>query len=290
MDASLSPRIEAAQAARGEFAFVNADFERVRRMIHARAGISLHAGKRAMVYGRLSRRLRDRGHPTFASYLQWLESARGAEAEAEWQEFVNCLTTNLTSFFREAHHFDVLADELRQRAGRGLRIWCAAASTGEEPYSIAMTVAETLRPDADVTVLATDIDTRVLAHAARGVYTDDVRGVDPQRLRRHFLRGLGLNRGFVRARPELQRLVAFRPFNLVSDRWVHDAPFDVVFCRNVMIYFDAATQRAVLERLHGVMRPGGLLFAGHSENFTRSADLFRLRGKTVYERVSEDAR
>ena len=290
MEALLARSAAAAPPPHGEFAFANADFERIRRLIHARAGISLHGGKRAMVYSRLSRRLRDRGHASFASYLQWLESARGADAEAEWQEFVNCLTTNLTSFFREAHHFDVLAEELRRRAGRPLRIWCSAASTGEEPYSIAMTVVETLGPKADVHILATDIDTRVLAHAARGVYPEEVRGLDRERLRRHCLRGTGLNRGFVRMGADVQRLVSFRPFNLVDERWTHDAPFDLVFCRNVMIYFDAPTQRAVLERLHGAMRPGGLLFAGHSENFTRSADLFGLRGKTVYERLAEGTR
>ena len=268
-----------------EFSFAAADFERVRRLIHRKAGISLHAGKQAMVYSRLSRRLRELGHTSFGAYLQWLEQAQGAAAEREWQEFVNCLTTNLTSFFREEHHFPVLASELAQRNGRGLRIWCNAASTGEEPYSIAMTVAETLGDNANVSILCSDIDTRVLTVAERGVYAADARGLSPERLRRHFMRGEGANHGFIRVKPELQRLVEFRTFNLMDARWSIGEPFDIVFCRNVMIYFDAPTQRGVLERMHGAIAARGLLFAGHSENFTESKALFRLRSKTVYERV-----
>ncbi len=268
-----------------EFAFAPADFERVRQLIHQRAGISLHAGKQAMVYSRLSRRLRDTRHRSFASYLQWLQQATGPEADAEWQEFVNCLTTNLTSFFREDHHFQALVDDLRARSGRPLRIWCSAASTGEEPYSIAMTVVETLGASAPVKIVASDIDTKVLGTAQRGVYDADSRGLSPERLRRHFLRGKGENAGFIRARPELTRLLEFRPFNLMNRSWQLGEPFDIVFCRNVMIYFDAATQRQVLERMHAVMRADGLLYVGHSENFTDSRDLFRLRGKTIYEKV-----
>jgi chemotaxis protein methyltransferase CheR len=269
-----------------EFAFSDADFERVRQLIHQRAGISLHAGKQAMVYSRLSRRLRETGHRGFSDYLRWLEGATGAHADAEWQAFVNCLTTNLTAFFREEHHFHALAHDLRARSGRTLRLWCNAASTGEEPYSLAMTVLEVLGPDANVSILCSDIDTRVLEAARQGVYPAGSRGLDPERLRRHFLRGTGANDGRIRARPELQRLLEFRVFNLMSASWsALGEPFDIVFCRNVMIYFDAPTQRRVLERMHAVMRPGGLLYAGHSENFGAARDLFRLRGKTVYERV-----
>ena len=268
-----------------EFTFGTADFERVRQLIHRKAGISLHAGKQAMVYSRLSRRLRELGHTSFASYLRWLEQARGDDAAREWQEFVNCLTTNLTSFFREEHHFPVLAAELARRHGRSLRLWCNAASTGEEPYSLAMTVIDALGPSADAKILCSDIDTKVLASAQRGIYPADARGLDADRLRRHFLRGSGVNSGFIRVKPELQRLVEFRAFNLMAATWSLGEPFHIVFCRNVMIYFDAATQRAVLERMHRTMVAGGLLFAGHSENFGASKDLFRLRGKTVYERV-----
>ena len=268
-----------------EFGFDAADFERVCALIHRRAGISLHAGKQAMVYSRLSRRLREVGQSSFGSYLQWLEQAGDAAGAQEWQEFVNCLTTNLTSFFREPHHFPVLAAELMQHKGRHLRLWSNAASTGEEPYSLAMTVAETLGAGATVTILGSDIDTQVLARAERGIYAADARGLGPEQLRRHFLRGTGTNRGSIRVKPELRQMLEFRPHNLVDARWALGEPFDIVFCRNVMIYFDAPTRRRVLERMHGAMAPCGLLFAGHSENFSSSKDLFRLRGKTVYERL-----
>jgi chemotaxis protein methyltransferase CheR len=268
-----------------EFAFEQTDFDRVRQLIYQRAGISLHAGKQAMVYSRLSRRLRETTHRSFGSYLQWLESATGAAAEAEWQEFVNCLTTNLTSFFREDHHFDALAQYLSQRGNQATRIWCNAASTGEEPYSIAMTVAESMGAHAPVKILCSDIDTKVLSTARKGIYAADARGLSPERLRRHFLRGKGDNEGFIRVKPELGQLVEFRVHNLMHPQWSLGDPFDVVFCRNVMIYFDAGTQKRVLQKIHGVMKPKGLLFVGHSENFTENKDLFRLRGKTVYERV-----
>lgn len=280
MNMPILPPLDIAEP---EFALSGADFDRIRELIYRHAGISLHAGKQAMVYSRLARRLRETGHPSFASYLQDLQHGGSA---LEWQEFVNCLTTNLTSFFREEHHFDALVEDLRARASRPLRIWCNAASTGEEPYSLAMTVAETLGLAAQVKLVCSDIDTRVLETARRGVYAHDARGLSAERLRRHFLRGTGANAGFVRVKPELARLIEFRTFNLMSRDWgALGEPFDVVFCRNVMIYFDAATQRQVLERTHAVMRPGGVLYVGHSENFTDSSDLFRLRGKTIYERV-----
>jgi chemotaxis protein methyltransferase CheR len=268
-----------------EFSFSAQDFERVRELIYARAGISLHAGKQAMVYSRLSRRLRETGMGSFAQYLQWLQNTTGTQAEQEWQEFVNCLTTNLTSFFREEHHFHALLADLKARAGQNLRIWCCAASTGEEPYTIAMTCVEALGAHAPVKIMASDIDTKVLATASRGVYSAEARGLSPERLRAHFLRGKGDNSGSIRIKPELARLIEFKPHNLMDTRWSLGEPFDIVFCRNVMIYFDAPTQRRVLERIHAVMKPKSLLFVGHSENFTEAKDLFRLRGKTIYERV-----
>ncbi len=270
-----------------EFTLSNADFERIRTLIYQRAGISLHAGKQAMVYSRLSRRLRETGHRSFSDYLQALErGGSDAQSASEWQEFVNCLTTNLTAFFREEHHFHALVEDLRARAARPLRIWCNAASTGEEPYSLAMTVVETLGTSAQAKLVCSDIDTKVLATAQRGVYAADARGLSPERLRRHFMRGTGQNAGFIRVKPELARLIEFRSFNLMSPSWsTLGEAFDIVFCRNVMIYFDNATQRKVLEQTHAVMKPGGLLYVGHSENFTESRDLFRLRGKTIYERV-----
>ncbi|MFZ2650178.1 MAG: CheR family methyltransferase [Burkholderiaceae bacterium] len=280
--AQLAPEAGAGSA---EFDFGPADFKRVRTLIYERAGININPGKQAMVYSRVSRRLRQLGHASFGGYLQWLENASGAQAEAEWQEFVNCLTTNLTSFFREEHHFDALAQELPRRTGRPLRLWCNAASTGQEPYSLAMVVHETLGAQAQVTILCTDIDTQVLEVAERGVYAADSRGLTEARLKRHFMRGTGANAGLMRVKPELRRFVEFRAHNLIDSRWGLGEPFDIVFCRNVMIYFDAPTQRQVLEAMHAVMRPQSLLFAGHSENFTESKDLFRLRGKTIYERL-----
>ncbi|HLO96860.1 MAG TPA: CheR family methyltransferase [Burkholderiaceae bacterium] len=279
------PASPVAESVDHEFSFSRNDFDRVRQLIYQHAGISLHDGKHAMVYSRLSRRLRDTGHTSFASYLQWLESSTGAQGEQEWQEFVNCLTTNLTSFFREEHHFHALADDLKPLAGKPVRIWCCAASTGEEPYSIAMTCAEALGSGAQVQIVASDIDTNVLNTARRGVYNADSRGLSQHRLKNFFMRGTGANEGRIRVKPELQRWIDFKTLNLMNTQWQLGEPFHIVFCRNVMIYFDAPTQRKVLERIHKVMRPQGLLFVGHSENFTESKDLFRLRGKTIYERV-----
>ncbi len=288
MTSAAAATLRAAQntANAQEFELTPADFERVRQLIYQRAGISLHAGKQAMVYSRLSRRLRETSHTGFADYLDWLARASGAEAEAEWQEFVNCLTTNLTAFFREEHHFHALVEDLKARASRPIRMWCNAASTGEEPYSLAMTVAETLGTSAQVKIVCSDIDTKVLATAQRGVYAVDARGLSPERLKRHFMRGKGGNEGHIRVKPELARCIEFRSFNLMSSSWAAlGEPFDLVFCRNVMIYFDNPTQRKVLERMHAAMKPSSLLYVGHSENFTEARDLFRLRGKTVYERL-----
>lgn len=265
-----------------EFRWTNADFVRVQSLIYQRAGISLHNGKQAMVYSRLSRRLRETGHQSFKEYLGWLESHDGSE----WQEFVNALTTNLTSFFREQHHFELLAKHFQAHAGRSWKIWCSAASTGEEPYSILMTAVEALGSKASVSLTASDIDSKVLTVAGRGAYRlEGLKGIHSQRLHRFFMRGTGSNEGLVRIKPELRSMVQFINVNLIRDDWPFRDRFDVVFCRNVMIYFDAPTQRKVLERIHHVMVPGGLLFVGHAENFGESRDLFLLKGKTVYERL-----
>ena len=264
-----------------EFLWSDADFSRIKSLIYKKAGISLHDGKHAMVYSRVSRRLRDTGHASFKTYLDWLEQHDGAE----WQEFINALTTNLTAFFREQHHFTILDEMLRADRNRNWRIWCSAASTGEEPYSIAMTATEALGPRGTFHIDNSDIDTKVLATAARGVYkADGVKGLSAEQMQRFFMRGKGDNAGLMRVKPELQKHMAFQTVNLIQDLPFRD-PFDVVFCRNVMIYFDAATQRQVLERIHRVMKPGGMLFVGHAENFSDARNLFALRGKTVYERV-----
>ncbi len=265
-----------------EFAWTDSDFDRVQALIYDRAGISLHDGKHAMVYSRLSRRLRETGHKSFREYLTWLESDDGSE----WQEFVNALTTNLTSFFREQHHFHIFRDHLKSSPGKvSWRVWCSAASTGEEPYSIAMTALEALGQGMHISLTASDIDSKVLATAAQGVYRlENMKNVSESQLQLFFLRGKGANQGMVRVKTELQQMIDFVIVNLVRDDWPFREPFDVVFCRNVMIYFDGPTQRKVLERIHRVMAPGGLLFVGHAENFSESRDIFVLKGKTVYER------
>ena len=264
-----------------EFRFTDGDFARVRELIHRTAGIALTPVKRDLVYGRLARRLRVRGLSSFADYLRILESGD----RQEQVEFVNALTTNLTSFFREPHHFPILADHLKGPGGRRpLSIWCCAASTGEEPYSIAMTVVEqfgTFTPP--VRILATDIDTSVLDRARQGIYRlDRTSPLHREQLKRFFLRGDGSNSGLARVRPELRKLVTFRRLNLLDPEWPMRERFDVIFCRNVMIYFDKETQYAILRKFVPLLHPDGLLFAGHSESFHHAADLFQVRGKTVY--------
>ncbi len=266
-----------------EFIWSDQDFSRIKTLIYQRAGISLHDGKHAMVYSRISRRLRETDHESFKSYLDWLEHHDGAE----WQEFINALTTNLTAFFREQHHFTILAERLKKMgSGSAPRIWCSAASTGEEPYSLAMTVLDTLGLGTNFTLQCSDIDTKVLATAAAGIYkAENVKGLSADHLRKYFLKGKGGNSGYVRVKSELQKHMDFFTVNLIQDNWPFKEPFDVVFCRNVMIYFDASTQRRVLEKIHRNMKPGGLLFVGHAENFTDAKTLFALKGKTVYERI-----
>jgi len=279
---AVAPRDDAC-----EFAFSNADFERVCAMIHARAGIALNGTKRNMVYSRLARQLRAQNTASFSDYLDGVEAD-----DALAQGFVNALTTNLTSFFREAHHFPLLAAHLRALPRHGtIDLWCNAASTGEEPYSMAMTAIEAFESDRPpVRILATDIDTNVLETARRGVYRDEaVAPLAQQQLRRHFQRGKGRQAGLVRVRPEVQALVTFRPLNLLAQRWDTGHDYAAIFCRNVMIYFDKPTQLAILEKFAPLLVDGGLLFAGHSENFAYATRFFRLRNKTVYERMRADA-
>jgi chemotaxis protein methyltransferase CheR len=265
-----------------EFNFTKSDFERVRALIYKRAGISLADSKQEMVYSRIARRLRATGIVSFATYLDELEAGR--MGDSEWQAFTNALTTNLTSFFREAHHFPLLAEHLKRLQGP-ITIWCSASSTGEEPYSIAMTVCEafnTLTPP--VQIIATDIDTNVLAVGATGVYgIERLEKMSAERSKRFFLRGKGEQEGMVRVRPELRQLVTFKQLNLLADGWPLTGQFDVIFCRNVMIYFDKTTQRKILARFVPLMKPHALLFAGHSENFLYVSEALKLRGKTVYE-------
>ena len=264
-----------------EFTFTDSDFAKVRTLIHRRAGISLGDQKRQMVYSRLSRRLRELGIGEFAAYLAMLEAGND---ESEWQAFINSLTTNLTSFFREAHHFPVLAEHVR-KAREPVTIWCAAASTGEEPYSLAITLIEALgeQKAASARIIATDIDTAVLEKAAAGVFTlEQVERLAPERLRRFFNKGTGGNAGRVRIKPEVAQLVKFSRLNLLDASWAVKEPVDAIFCRNVMIYFDKPTQNKILERFLPLLKQGGLLFAGHSENASLVNQSFKPLGHTVY--------
>lgn len=264
-----------------EFHFTTHDFERVRRLIYDHAGISLNSSKQDMVYSRLSRRLRATGLNSFGEYLAFVESGD----PVEWEEFTNALTTNLTSFFREAHHFPIFAEHIQKQKGRHpITVWCAAASTGEEPYSLAITVTEALNsltPNAKI--IASDLDTHVLEKAASGVYgMDRIEKIPPEKTRRFFLKGSGGREGQVRVRKELRAMITFRQMNLLDDEWSIRGPFDAIFCRNVMIYFDHETQYRILEKFVPLLQPDGLLFAGHSESFHHASNLFKPCGKTVY--------
>jgi len=267
-----------------DFLLTDHDFSKIRTLIHQRAGIALSTQKRQMVYSRLARRLRELRLTEFATYLNFLEADPNGD---EWQQFTNALTTNLTAFFREAHHFPVLAEHAK-KCPQPMTVWCSAASTGEEPYSIAMTLIEALgeRAASAASVIGTDIDTQVLAKAATGVFTlEQVSKLPPARLKRFFLKGAGAQAGKVRIRPEVAAMVKFEQLNLLDTKWALREPFDAIFCRNVMIYFDKPTQARILQRFAPLMKPHGLLFAGHSENFSFAADILRLKGQTVYELV-----
>lgn len=271
-----------------EFEFTEEDFKRVSTLIYEHAGISLKASKQNMVYSRLTRRLRVNGVSSFKEYLARLENNN----PAEWEAFVNALTTNLTSFFREPHHFPILAEHIakHQAKHRGtdtLALWCSAASTGEEPYSMAMTVVEAYGSfSAPITIIASDLDTHVLAKAEAGIYpAEDIEKLPADRVKRFFLRGEGAQAGFVRVKPELRAMIKFCQINLLGNDWPVRGPLDAIFCRNVMIYFDKETQLRILEKFVPLLKANGLLFAGHSESFTHAGHLLKLRGKTVYELV-----
>ena len=280
--------IVTASSAGPDFLLTDHDFSKIRTLIHQRAGIALGAQKRQMVYSRLARRLRELRLKEFSTYLSFLEADPNGD---EWQLFTNALTTNLTAFFREAHHFPVLAEHVR-RCPQPVTVWCSAASTGEEPYSIAMTLIEALGSRVgSASVVATDIDTQVLAKGEAGIFTmEQVSKLPPERLKRFFLKGSGALAGKVRIRPEVAAMVKFEPLNLLDPKWALKEPFDAIFCRNVMIYFDKPTQGKILQRFAPLMKPHGLLFAGHSENFSFANQTFRLRGQTVYELVSNRAK
>jgi chemotaxis protein methyltransferase CheR len=271
-----------------EFNFSDDDFNGLRALVRQHTGISLSEAKRELVYGRISRRLRALGLDSFKQYRSMLvEESNGREMV----EFCNAITTNLTSFFREAHHFDYLRDHLlrplAQRPSRArVRIWSAGCSSGEEPYSIAMTLRESL-PDShrhDVRILATDLDSDVLARARAGVYAADrLSGMSPQRRSTFFLEQSAASGARYKVVPELAELITFNQLNLMHDLPMR-GPFDVIFCRNVVIYFDKETQRDLFARFAQLQRPGDILFLGHSESMFKVCDAYTLVGRTIYRR------
>ena len=264
-----------------EFLFTQNDFEHIRKLIYEHAGINLSAAKKDLVYSRLGRRLRAHKLKHFSDYIDLLDS----KENTEWEAFINALTTNLTSFFREAHHFPVLAAHIKGiKHRRPINIWCNAASTGEEPYTIAMTMMDlfgSLTPP--VRIIATDIDTNALEKAKNGVYKlEQAEKLPKDILQRFFLKGRGQKSGQIKVRKELSDLIEFSQLNLHDEKWPIQGPFDAIFCRNVMIYFDKPTQNKILQKFAPILHQDGLLFAGHSESLQGLTDMFKLQGKTVY--------
>ena len=284
MDTAVTKPVFAADDGPREFAFSVDDFNALRALVHRVTGISLAENKRNLVYGRLSRRLRALRLGSFAEYRQLLESNPDGD---EMVEFVNAITTNLTSFFREDHHFEYLREKslgplTSAKPGHRFRIWSAGCSTGEEPYSIAMTVCATLGDSmrVDLKILATDLDSDVLSRAKSGVYSaDHVKGISPTQLARYF----DTNQGKHVVKPSVSRLITFKQLNLMHELPMR-GPLDIIFCRNVIIYFDKDTQRSLFRRYARLQRPGDLLFIGHSESMFKVSDAYSLIGRTIYQR------
>ena len=272
-----------------EFLFTRKDFDFLRRLSNSHTGIVVSDDKFDMFYSRLARRVRALKLADFAAYCDYLESPAG---EAETTELINAVTTNLTAFFRENHHFEYLRDHAipdRMRAagaGRNIGIWSAGCSTGEEPYSLGMTVGEMASQlhGWNVNIEATDIDSDVVEKAARGIYRGDrVEGLPKSRLRQWFLKGTGSREGSVRIKPDLRRRIDFGLLNLMLP-WQQE-PKDIIFCRNVIIYFDKESKAKLVDRFADVLKPGGYLFIGHSESLFKVTDRFELIGKTIYRRI-----
>jgi len=272
-----------------EFAFSEDDFRSLSKLAYEQAGIVLPESKRNLIYGRLSRRLRALELSTFRDYRAYLTGAGGA---GEMQNFVNSISTNLTKFFRESHHFDhfrstvvVPYAQARGRGNRRLRIWSAGCSTGEEPYTIAVILQREMADIArhDVRILATDIDTEVLAKAAQGEYPENSIEDVPKAYRSYFAQNPGGRGSTVRLSTATRSLIAFRQLNLLNT-WPFRGQFDAVFCRNVMIYFDTPTKAALVERFVERLIPGGWLYIGHSESLLGSHNGLKLMGRTIYRR------
>lgn len=292
MGASISPPAGPAAGRRAsvpeerEFEMSDAEFRRIAERVFETAGIVLKDHKRQMVYTRLARRLRALGLTSFAAYLELLESPAGTR---ELQDFTNAVTTNLTSFFRESHHFDHLSDAViapRLAEGRRrLRIWSAGCSTGEEPYSVALALlgkgGPAARDGVDLRILATDLDTNVLAQAQAGLYRADRAEDVPAALRPGAL--IRRPTGQVEIAAAFRAPVAFRRLNLLHD-WPFRGPFDAIFCRNVLIYFDAETKARLVRRFAEHLDLGGALYLGHSESLLGEHPLLRSEGRTIYRR------
>lgn len=263
------------------------DFNFLCQYVYDATGIVLGEGKKEMVYRRLMRIVRERKLPSFSAYCQLLRQ----EPEKEEVYFINAITTNLTSFFREQHHFDYLRDhELPKllsnpKQGQRIRIWSSASSTGEEPYSIAMTLNEALKCKGsswDAKILATDIDSNVLAHGKAGVYESKrIEDIPANFKKKYFQQGAGSNTNKVKVNESLQKLITFKQLNLMH-QWPMKGPFDVVFCRNVIIYFDKSTQLELFERYYDLLKPNGLLLLGHSESLGSFQKYFENVGKTIF--------
>lgn len=274
-----------------EFPYTRKDFEYLRSIANQRTGIVVKDDKFDMFYARLSRRVRSLGLRSFAEYCDYVRSEDSGD---EVLELVNAITTNLTAFFRENHHFEHLKKVLipalmqRNKDSRKIRIWSAGCSTGEEPYSLAITLKEALPTTGgwDASILATDIDSNVLAKAASGVYSmDRIQGIPKSQLRQWFMKGTGSQEGLVRLKPEVRSMIEFAQLNLM-DAWSIDGPMDVIFCRNVTIYFDRESKVKLMNRYADNLIDEGHLFIGHSESLFKICDQFELIGNTIYRKKS----
>lgn len=270
-----------------EFSFEDSDFKRVKGMVYEFAGIDLNDSKKNLVYNRLSKRIRFLSMSSFSQYLDFVEQ----EGEAEFVHLINAITTNLTFFFRENHHFEYLANTIipmlvkENAATKKIRIWSAGCSTGEEPYSLAITLKESVPQGWDARVLATDLDTNVVQTGMAGVYKiDRLKGVSEERKKRWFLKGSGSKEGFVRVKQELQEIIDFGQINLMNEWPIKDA-IDVIFCRNVVIYFDKPTQSKLFSRYADLLPSHGHLLIGHSESLYKVCDRFELLGQTIYKKI-----
>lgn len=271
-----------------EFQFTRDDFDYLRKLVTENTGIIADEDKYTMYYSRLARRVRKLGLTDFAQYRNYLNKNR----DTEIIELVNSVTTNLTSFFRENHHFEFLKETivpmLKKRGDRKVRIWSAGCSTGEEPYSIAISLAQAI-PEYkswDIRILATDLDSNVVKKASSAVYDDNrVDGIDNTMLKKYFKKGKDSNAGFVKVNPELVNLIEFRQLNLLHN-WPITDKMDFIFCRNVVIYFDKPTKNKLVERYADQMQDDAYLFMGHSESLFKSTERFKLLGKTIYQKTA----